>query len=77
MHSNQHSKGSLARHQVSTAIAGEIVPIHPHAFGLTKAAYSVRETLIVLSIGRTSLYKLVRLRKLTPIKLGKKDAVWL
>ena len=28
----------------------------PLEFGLTKAAYSVNETLSVLSIGRTSLY---------------------
>jgi hypothetical protein len=72
MDSNQHTKGNVARHRVSAATAGEIASIHPHAFGLTKAAYSVRETLFVLSIGRTSLYKLVKLRKLTPIKLGKK-----
>jgi hypothetical protein len=46
--------------------------INPLAFGLTKAAYSVNETLTVLSIGRTSLYKLVQLGELTPIKLGRK-----
>jgi hypothetical protein len=35
-------------------------PIDPRAFGLTKAAYSVNETLGVLSVGRMSLYKLVK-----------------
>jgi predicted DNA-binding transcriptional regulator AlpA len=47
-------------------------PLDPRAFGLTKAAYSVNETLDVLSIGRTSLYKLVNSGALKPAKLGKK-----
>jgi predicted DNA-binding transcriptional regulator AlpA len=47
-------------------------PIEPQAFGLTKAAYSVNETLDLLSIGRTSLYKLVSCGALRPAKLGKK-----
>jgi excisionase family DNA binding protein len=47
-------------------------PIDPRTFGLTKAAYSVSETLDVLSIGRTSLYKLVSAGALKPAKLGKK-----
>jgi hypothetical protein len=34
--------------------------IDPRAFGLVKAAYSVRETLDLLSIGRTSLYAAIR-----------------
>ena len=37
-----------------------------------RAAYSVNETLEVLSIGRTSLYRLVKERALKPAKLGKK-----
>ena len=46
--------------QGKAKIAGEGVgSIDPRTFGLTKAAYSVNETLEVLSIGRTSLYKLV------------------
>lgn len=44
----------------------------PHEYGFTKAAYSVNETLTLLSIGRTSLYKLVADGKLKPAKLGKK-----
>ena len=41
-------------------------------FGLTKAAYSVNETLALLSIGRTSLYRLVQQGDLPVAKLGKK-----
>ena len=44
----------------------------PQAFGLTKAAYSVNETLSLLSIGRTSLYRLVQRGDLPAAKLGKK-----
>jgi excisionase family DNA binding protein len=46
--------------------------MHPHEYGLLKAAYSVNETLNVLSIGRTALYGLVKNGKLKPAKLGKK-----
>jgi excisionase family DNA binding protein len=41
-------------------------------FGLTKAAYSVNEALTLLSIGRTSLYRLVQVGELRAAKLGKK-----
>jgi excisionase family DNA binding protein len=44
----------------------------PQTLGLTKAAYSVTETLTVLSIGRTSLYEAVKNGDLRPAKLGKK-----
>lgn len=44
----------------------------PRAFGLTKIAYAVRETLELLSIGRTTLYAVVKRGELTPVKLGKK-----
>jgi excisionase family DNA binding protein len=44
----------------------------PRAFGLVKAAYTVHETLELLSIGRTSLYRLVAQGDLKPGKLGKK-----
>jgi excisionase family DNA binding protein len=47
-------------------------PIDPHTFGLAKAAYGVRETIELLSIGRTSLYAAVRRGALTPVKFGKK-----
>jgi excisionase family DNA binding protein len=40
---------------------------------LVKAAYSVNETLSILSLGRTTLYKLVKRRALRPTKVGKKS----
>jgi excisionase family DNA binding protein len=46
--------------------------LDPREFGLVKAAYSVNETLDLLSIGRTSLYKVVAQGALRPTKLGKK-----
>ena len=46
--------------------------LDPRAFGLVKAAYGVRETLELLSIGRTSLYAAVKRGEITPIKFGKK-----
>jgi excisionase family DNA binding protein len=47
-------------------------PIDPRAFGLTKAAYAVGETLDLLSIGRTSLYAAVKRGDLKHVKFGKK-----
>lgn len=47
-------------------------PIDPRAFGLTKAAYAVGETLDLLSIGRTSLYAAVKRGELRHVKFGKK-----
>jgi hypothetical protein len=44
----------------------------PRKYGLLKAAYSVNETLEILSLGRTSLYKLINCNELHPVKLGKK-----
>jgi len=39
---------------------------------MAKAAYGVRETIELLSIGRTSLYAAVRRGELRPVKFGKK-----
>lgn len=47
-------------------------PIDPRAFGLVKATYGVRETLDLLSIGRSSLYKAIARGDIEPVKLGKK-----
>jgi hypothetical protein len=44
----------------------------PQEYGLVKAAYSVNETLHLLSIGRTALYKLVNSGRLKQSKFGKK-----
>jgi hypothetical protein len=49
-----------------------LMPNDPHTYGLTKAAYGVAETLTMLSIGRTSLYGLIKSGALRPVKLGKK-----
>jgi excisionase family DNA binding protein len=46
--------------------------VDPRAFGLLKAAYTVNETLNVLSIGRTSLYAAVKQGDLHPVKFGRK-----
>jgi Helix-turn-helix domain len=58
----------------ATAIrdTNDAVHIDPHAFGLVKAAYSVGETLDLLSIGRTSLYAAVKRGELKRVKFGKK-----
>ena len=48
----------------------------PRAFGLLKAAYSVNETLDLLSIGRTSLYEAVKRGELRLVKFGKKTLVY-
>jgi hypothetical protein len=50
----------------------DAAPIDPRAFGLLKVAYGVNETLELLSIGRTSLYAVVKRGELTPVKFGKK-----
>jgi excisionase family DNA binding protein len=47
-------------------------PIDPRAFGLMRAAYSVGETLDLLSISRTSLYAAVKRGDLEFVKFGKK-----
>ena len=44
----------------------------PQSYGLTKVAYSVNETLTILSLGRTSLYRLVGAGDLKAVKFGKK-----
>ncbi len=47
-------------------------PIDPSAFGFTKVAYAVDETLELLSIGRTALYAAVKRGDLKRVKFGKK-----
>lgn len=48
----------------------------PRAFGLFKVAYSVHDTLDLLSIGRTTFYALVARGDLKITKLGKKSLVY-
>jgi excisionase family DNA binding protein len=45
----------------------------PRAFGLTKATYTVRETMDQLSIGRTSLYAAIKRGDLRMMKFGDKS----
>jgi excisionase family DNA binding protein len=40
--------------------------------GFKKGAYGITETVELLSIGRSSLYALIRRGELEPVKLGKK-----
>ena len=47
----------------------------PAFFGLFKAAYSVKETLDLLSIGRTKFYELVGQGDLKVNKLGTKSLI--
>jgi excisionase family DNA binding protein len=47
-------------------------PIDPWALGFTKVAYSVDDTLELLSIGRTALYAAVKRGELKRVKFGKK-----
>jgi excisionase family DNA binding protein len=63
---------TLDRHHVRERVDNNSGLIDPHSFGFSKAAYSVNETLALLSIGRTSLYSLVKQRSLRPVKLGRK-----
>ncbi len=51
-------------------------PTDPRVFGLIKVAYSVNETLDLLSIGRTTFYDLVARGELKIIKLGKKTLIY-
>ena len=44
----------------------------PHALNFTKAAYSVAETMSILSLGRTSLYALVKTGHLKATKCGRR-----
>jgi excisionase family DNA binding protein len=67
MHPHEYKKLRLASGAGST---------DPRAFGLQKAAYSVAETLELLSIGRTSLYEAVKRGELRLVKFGKKTLVY-
>ena len=50
--------------------------LDPRNFGLIKAAYSVNETIDLLSIGRTKFYELVDNGDLKITKLGNKSLVY-
>ena len=69
MHPYEHAKRKAA---TEARDARAIDLNDPRTFGLAKAAYSVTETLNVLSLGRTSLYAAVKRGDLKPVKFGKK-----
>jgi excisionase family DNA binding protein len=52
--------------------SGQPQPTDPRAFGLTKATYTVRETLDLLSLGRTSLYAAIKRGEIKACKFGDK-----
>ncbi len=62
----------MPAHPNAMSAAGGCAAANPQEFGLSKVAYSVNETMNLLSIGRTLLYRLVAQGKLRPVKLGKK-----
>lgn len=49
--------------------------MHPHSYGLMKAAYSVPEAMSLLSLGRTSIYGLIKEGKLKATKCGRRTLV--
>jgi hypothetical protein len=49
--------------------------IDPRAFGLTKPAYSVNETLGLLPLGRSSFYEAIKNKRLKVAKFGKKTII--
>ncbi len=58
-------------------ITGCAEPLNdPRAFGLFRVTYSVKETLTLLSIGRTTFYELVERGDLKITKLGRKSLIY-
>jgi excisionase family DNA binding protein len=50
--------------------------VSPAAFGLTRAAYSVREASHVLSLSVDKLYDLIRAKEFKPVKVGSKTLIF-
>jgi excisionase family DNA binding protein len=46
--------------------------MHPRDYGLTRATYSVNETARILSIGKTSIYELIKTGELVRTKVGRR-----
>jgi excisionase family DNA binding protein len=69
-HDHDSGNGALSGSRSTDTTSAD--PIDPRAFGLTKAAYAVGETLDLLSIGRTSLYAALKRGDLRHVKFGKK-----
>lgn len=47
-------------------------PMTPQNLGLSKAAYSVKEAMALLSLGRTSIYEMMKEGKLKSTKCGRR-----
>jgi excisionase family DNA binding protein len=62
--------------QLGSGNSTDGLTVDPRAFGLIKVAYSVKETLELLSIGRTTFYVLVDRGDLKITKLGTKTLVY-
>lgn len=50
-------------------------PLDANALGLLKSAYTVKEALALLPIGRSKLYQLISSRELEVIRFGKRVAI--
>jgi len=61
---------NIHNNKVSEALPAGAVD--PREFGLLKAIYTVNAVLDLLSIGRTSLYAVVKRGDLHPVKFGRK-----
>jgi excisionase family DNA binding protein len=68
------AKLALNRYENTISESGPLMD--PRTFGLVKAAYSVDDTIDLLSIGRTTFYALVGRGELKITKLGKKSLVY-
>jgi excisionase family DNA binding protein len=63
-------------HMQHTSTSVSTPDFSPAAFGLTKACYSVNETLNLLSISRTTFYALVKSGNIPIAKVGAKTLVY-
>jgi excisionase family DNA binding protein len=66
----------MAMQPHNETIDGTETHLDPRVFGLVKVAYSVKDAIDLLSIGRTTFYALVGRGDLKITKLGKKSLVY-
>jgi excisionase family DNA binding protein len=71
-----HRKRAMVMNKLNSTETQNGSFIDPRMLGLFKSAYSVKETLDQLSIGRTTFYELVARGDLKIVKLGKKSLVY-
>ena len=70
--SHDHVSTNKALSSVDNDKSTGVDPIDPSVLGFTKVAYTVGETLELLSIGRTALYAAVKRGDIKRVKFGKK-----